>query len=248
MADNASGFRDFSTLLGLNAEDESRLFEEAMARAQAADLKQRLLLKRAEREAQGRYNGDGQIVGRQADISATGSYDDYLQAKRGASQAWAELNASASDPDPFRGAMLGGRRGEIDAAMAAMGAGQAREDAAARRVQANYESGMRMDAEAAARVAAAKEAAAARQARDAEARKAALAQLGNPSDFMTNWIDKVNYRDPRTGKTFEDARANAQAWLALQGPDFDPSSKEGRVARAIVAGRWNALPDRKSVV
>lgn len=177
--DNASGFTDYSTLLGLNAEDESKLLEQALQQARDADNAARGALRKSEREAGGHYNTDpnagpiGQIVGDSGDITTTGSYTDYLDAKTKAAAAWAKLRNSTRDP--FRqGVTTQGIQDEMGGADAAI---QAREDAAAGRVKTTSDSYGRMRGEQAERERLAKEAADKRAGDDAASKAAYIQSL-----------------------------------------------------------------------
>lgn len=113
MPDNASGFVDASQWADLNQGDEERLLQEAMARAEAADVLTQKALRKSEREAEG-FDANGNRLGQARGFSApgeenpnawdvntlenVGSYTDYLQAKKNAEAAWAAVGAESSDP------------------------------------------------------------------------------------------------------------------------------------------------------
>lgn len=104
---NSSGFVDFSQQLGVSGDEERRLLEQAMSRAQEATTKAQGSLAHAGQEAAGHYDANGQIVGESADLSKTASYSDYLQAKQSAAQAWAAVGGPTLSPRSVRGAMQG---------------------------------------------------------------------------------------------------------------------------------------------
>lgn len=86
---NSSGYVDFNQYAELNQDEEQRLMEEAMARAEAADQTARQQLVRTSQEAVN-TGAEG--------LSRTGSYQDYLKAKKGAADAWAAVGAEGADP------------------------------------------------------------------------------------------------------------------------------------------------------
>lgn len=143
MAENASGFVDFERFADLNADDEARLFEQAMAEAEAATEREKTALRIAKQDASGSLRRDGKLTAMTGDISTTGSYSDYLKAKRDAADAWAKLNARSRDP---RLAAVQGAAMTPEQRAAAGGAGaasQAREDGAAGEVKSGYEAAQR---------------------------------------------------------------------------------------------------------
>lgn len=94
---NASGFVDFNQFAEQNQDEESRLMEEAMARAEAADQAAQGQFARVSQQSRARYGADGQLTDTTG-ASQTASYADYLKAKKTAASAWAALNARSKDP------------------------------------------------------------------------------------------------------------------------------------------------------
>jgi hypothetical protein len=132
VADNASGFVDFNQFNELNADEEARMFEQAMAEAEAATEREKLALRKSIEEARGKFNmKEGAYEGSVGDISQVASYSDYLQSKRDAAAAWAKLNERSKDP-LLASVQGGAMTPEQRAALAKSGVDtQAREDAAA---------------------------------------------------------------------------------------------------------------------
>lgn len=133
---NASGYIDFNQYSDLNADEETRLMEEAMARAEAADATAQQALVRSSQEA---------IRTGAAGLSKVGSYADYLKAKKSAADAWAQLGRGA---DPRTGALRGALRSKLgvnDRAAASDFAG--REERLGERVSDSYEEGLKRKAE-----------------------------------------------------------------------------------------------------
>ncbi len=132
MPDNSSGFVDFNQYSDLNRDEETRMLEQAMARAEAASADAQGKLRGVKREAAGRYGADGQITGEASDIAQTASYSDYLSAKGNAEKAWAAVTASTRNPyaDAMRG-QIGAQRG-VDATAGTAREGLNAQDAAAR--------------------------------------------------------------------------------------------------------------------
>lgn len=89
MADNASGFVDFNEFSALTQDEERRLMEEAMGRAEEADTMARRNLTRASQQA---------VDTGAESLTQVGSYTDYLTAKRNARDAWARVGQSTGDP------------------------------------------------------------------------------------------------------------------------------------------------------
>lgn len=114
MPDNSSGFVDFNTYSDLNRDDETRLMEEAMQRAEAADREASIAMAKSKQQARGNMDWRegsstyGQQVGAVEDIAQTASYSDYLAAKKTAESAWAQLAGGTGRAGALRGAIRGG--------------------------------------------------------------------------------------------------------------------------------------------
>lgn len=132
---NSSGFIDFNQYVEQNAPEEQRLLEQAMQRAEAAQGRSQLALRKAEAEGQGRYGADGLISGEKA-LSQTASYSDYLKANAEASAAWAAVTSRSRDPraSALQGSIGGDAKGR---AAQAMGDAAARESRAGANLDSN---------------------------------------------------------------------------------------------------------------
>lgn len=114
MPDNSSGFVDFNAYSDLNRDDETRLMEEAMQRAEAADREAGIAMSKSKQQARGNMDWRegsstyGQQVGAVEDIAQTASYSDYLAAKKTAESAWAQLAGGTGRAGALRGAIRGG--------------------------------------------------------------------------------------------------------------------------------------------
>jgi len=151
VADNASGFVDFNQFNELNADEEARMFEQAMAEAEAATEREKTALRLTKQDASGSLRGpNGRPTAMTDDISKTASYSDYLQAKRDAAAAWAKLSARSRDPllASVQGAAMTPE--QRAAAAGADAAAQAREDGAAGEVKSGYEANLQAGAKRAA--------------------------------------------------------------------------------------------------
>lgn len=125
MPDNSSGYVDFNQYSDLNSEDETRLLEEAMGRAETASANATGKLAGVKREASGHYNPDGTISGEASDITKAASYGDYLSAHKDAAKAWAALSGQGkgnANSDSLRNSILArqGRQGTAQAATSAL--------------------------------------------------------------------------------------------------------------------------------
>lgn len=126
---NASGFVDFNQQMDLTGDEEQRLLEEAMARAEQATGKAQASLQSVSRDA------NNQNV---ADLTQVGSYSDYLAAKRNAADAWAAVTGPDANPRSVRSAVASGRlgaQGRMDAAGRELGS---REDEFGRRATEDF--------------------------------------------------------------------------------------------------------------
>ena len=99
---NASGYVDFSQQMELSGDEEQRLLEEAMQRAEQADTAAQTSLRGVATDA------NNQNV---ADLTQAGSYSDYLAAKRNAANAWAAVTGPDANPRSVRSSVASGRLG-----------------------------------------------------------------------------------------------------------------------------------------
>lgn len=165
---NSSGFVDFNQYAALNQDEEQRLMEEAMARAEAADQAAQQQLVRTSQEAVN-TGAEG--------ISHAASYSDYLKAKKSAADAWAAVGAEGADP---RSAALHGtlraRNGINDRAAASAAEFAGREGRLGERVSEAYEGAQKGKSD---RAAYAKQQADAKKAREDQDAAAAQAHYTN---------------------------------------------------------------------
>lgn len=94
-------FIDFDAQMAATGDDERKLLEAAMSRAEAAQEKAQHGLVQSSQAAQEQHTG----------LSQTGSYSDYLQAKRNAANAWAEVSGSDANPRSMRNVLARGGQG-----------------------------------------------------------------------------------------------------------------------------------------
>ncbi len=92
---NSSGFVDFNQQLATSGDEERRLMEAAMSRAEAAQGKAQSGLQHASQQAGEQHVG----------LSETASYSDYLKARQDASNAWAAVTSPDANPRSVRGAI-----------------------------------------------------------------------------------------------------------------------------------------------
>lgn len=215
-----SGFVDFNDYAALNQDEESRLMEEAMARAEAADATASQGLMQANVEAAGKP------------LSQTGSYSDYLKQKQDAAKAWAAVSAKGADPrsNALRGKVRG--EGGFDGA-ADFGA---REDEFGRQRAGRVKDG--------AWVGAINADHAKRQAEATEAQKAAVAATENHRQTVYGKWMEANYAGGGTSDRDRYAQmlsgAVDQGW-ALPGRTAEQKSTSGRGDRrgwAIEQQAW----------
>ncbi len=100
---NSSGFVDFNQTYDVTHDEEQRLMEAAMQRAEAADVGAQQQLVRTEHQA---------IDSGAEGLSKAASYSDYLKAKDAAVKAWAAVTTQSANPlsQAVRG-VVGGKSG-----------------------------------------------------------------------------------------------------------------------------------------
>ena len=142
--------------MDLNGDEEKRLIEQAMERAQAAtqnaNSKLGFSARSGERDA---FNGALNDAGGPTSLADTASYSDYLEAKKGAAAAWAAVTGPSLSPRSIRDSLLGGAKDASKASGAGLGA---REDAADASIGASRGAGVKGKAQQAAERAARAEA------------------------------------------------------------------------------------------
>lgn len=212
MSENASGFVDYGQFSGLNREEDDRLMQEAMARAEAADAASQTALRRVSRDAEGK----------EADLTKVGSYSDFLKAKQDAAKAWAAVTASTGDlrTDAMRGTRAAGVKSAQDASAAALGADFTRRAGQAATSWSELQKYKAEREAAAGREKADKEA---ESAKTLEQKRAQLASLGDPMKWQ------------QLGMTPQDVQARMQQWLRLNAEvgSTSPWSEQGKVARQL---------------
>ena len=196
---NSSGFVDFSQQLAATGDEEQRLLEQAMQRAEEAQGKAQAGLRQVGRESRGRYGKDGQLSDG-TDIAETASYSDYLSAKGAAAKAWQAVTSPDVNPRGMR-SVVQGRMG-VDQKRQQAGQGLSRQQAGYHRELGEQRgSNARQRTAAAAQQEAKQRELAARQAagdkakagQSADLRKR-IGDLWNKSDDAGAWNDEDRYQ------------------------------------------------------
>lgn len=235
MPDNASGFVDFNQFLNLNGDEEKRLFDEAMARAEQATQAEKGALRHSELEA-------GSSDAAAGDVSKTASYSDYLTAKRNAASAWAALRARSRDPRAaaVQGAVMTPE--QRAAAGSADADAQAREDAIAGRVKDQWAGAQTNRA---ARAAYEKQQADAKAAREKADAEAANAHYGN---VYAKWLANRSGNqtmNPQDGQRWAQMLSGGvdSGWgLPDRTPDQRMNTPNDRRGFAIEEDAWGTRP------
>lgn len=237
---NSSGFVDFNQYAALNQDEEQRLMEEAMARAEAADQSAQQQLVRTSQEA---VNTGAQNIDRVA------SYSDYLKAKRSAADAWAAVGAEGADPRSaaLHGAMRA-RNGINDRAAASAAELSGREGRLGERVGEAWVGAQKGKADRAAYAEAQAKAKEDRQKADAENKRNYFNSLfgrfadiknlsGGPRGVAAS--DRIGWaRQLSSGMDAGDWSLDSYA--ESTGGGFNPANKRGTWGSAIEQQAWGA--------
>ena len=238
---NSSGFVDFNQTYDVTHDEEQRLMEAAMQRAEAADTGAQQQLVRTKQQAV-----DSGAEG----LSQAASYSDYLKAKQQATKAWAAVTASSANPysDAVRGKV--GGKGGLDVAGRASAS---RDDLAGREANMGR---WTEEAFAGKQENDARQAAWAKSQDDAKQRRA-NEDKENAAAFQTSLtaargrargerslFEPDGYTTPYAGRNFSQMQLAANQ----RNPgSFDPYSQEGRTLRMDAYGHSASETDNRGL-